>query len=767
MKKLSLIPILTLLLLTGLLTPAVAQHKGQASRSSRAVLLQNLLSSVQGKFPESFLRIKKNNNGFVRHIGTDPGNYFPTKGNKDPDTRARIFLKQWKNLFHGKSDKSGYKTLKIKDKIDRSYVRLHQLYAELTVFGAQTIVQLDADMNVTYVNSDIMRDFTPLETGKLELRPTLSPVAAQNLAIDQVVASGNQAKTTEAELMIYCPTVVGTKGATQLVWQTIVEGLTGPSLKEMVLINAHTGTVAFRYSLIYDIKNREVYDSANTQDNPGTLIRTESDPESLITDVDQCYDYIGDTYDFYLDEHERDSIDNSGMTISGTVRYCDPDFGCPMANAYWYNSRIYFGDGFTAADDVIAHELTHGVTQNESRLIYAYQSGSINESFSDIWGEFVDLSNNSGTDTPDVRWQIGEDIPVIGTFRDMKDPTSFGDPDRILSPLYYCGDLDLGGVHTNSGVSNKLSYLLTDGDSFNGRTITGMGISKVADLYYECQTNLLNSSSNYSDLYSALTQAAINLGFNQAERDNVEMACQAVEIDEEVCYVEPPPNDECESGIIVEDNSTFTASTHGATGTDLSNCSINDTLDVWHNYTPSFSGEVTISTEASGFDTTLSIFDACGGTELACDDDSGSGLTSRIVIFMTAGQTYQIRIAGYNGGKGNYVLTVSIEGTDTDSDGVFDSVDNCPGICNPGQLDADDDNIGDVCDSAPGCGACGESACELFCDMDNDGIPDIYDNCPDSCNSQQLDYDNDTLGDVCDPEPGCGGCGAGPCESEC
>jgi Zn-dependent metalloprotease len=547
MKKSLLIPILTLLLLSELVTPAVAQKKGQVTGSSRAALLQNLLGPVQGNVPGSSSRIKLNDDGFVRHMGAAPGNSFPTNGIKDPDTRARAFLNQWTNLFHGESTRSGYKTLKIKDKKDRFYVRLHQLYADLPVFGAQTIVQLDAAMNVTYVNSDIMQDFTPLEIGKVGLSPTISSDAAQFLAVEQVVAAGNQGKATEAELMIYCPTVVGAGGSTQLVWQTIVEGITGSLLKEMVLINAHTGTVSFRYSLIHNVKNREVFDSTNTDADPGTLVRTEGGAVSSVSDANQAYDYFGDTYDFYWKEHGRDSIDNAGMTLSGTVRFCNPGFDCPWLNAGWDGSRMYFGNGFTAADDVIAHELTHGVTQYESELIYANQSGAINESLSDVWGEFVDLTNSGGTDTDDVRWQIAEDIPFYGPFRDMKDPTVFNpyfprQPDRMLSPYYFCGDDgvptesdDYGGVHTNSGVNNKLSYLLTDGDSFNGQTITGMGISKVADLYYECQTNLLTSSSDYSDLYSALTQAAINLGFPQTERDNVEAACQAVELDADVC----------------------------------------------------------------------------------------------------------------------------------------------------------------------------------------------------------------------------------------
>ena len=104
---------------------------------------------------------------------------------------------------------------------------------------------------------------------------------------------------------------------------------------------------------------------------------------------------------------------------------------------------------------------------------------------------------------------------------------------------------------------------------------------------------------------------------------------------------------------------------------------------------------------------------------------------------------------------------------DTDDDGILDDSDNCPNICNPQQLNADNDEEGDSCDATPGCGGCGQVACEISCDIDNDGISILIDNCPSNCNINQTDADNDNIGDVCDPDPGCGGCGLPACETEC
>jgi hypothetical protein len=287
--------------------------------------------------------------------------------------------------------------------------------------------------------------------------------------------------------------------------------------------------------------DRSTYDANNGASLPGSFRCDETVPNCTFgndSHADAAHAYASDAYAFFSTYHGRDSIDGLGMRIISSVH-----FGSGFNNAYWDGSQMVYGDayGFAMADDVVAHELTHGVTDYESNLFYYYQSGAINESFSDLWGEFTDQTNGAGDDRPVTDWLVGEDITGLGTIRDMYWPPNRSDPDKMTSSYYYTGSADYGvfgdngGVHTNSGVNNKAVYLMTDGDSFNGYNVTGLGIPKVAAIYYEVQTSLLTSAADYKDLYNALYQACLTLvgggeGITSLDCDEVRDATDAVEM---------------------------------------------------------------------------------------------------------------------------------------------------------------------------------------------------------------------------------------------
>ena len=505
-----------------------------------------LLKSLEGPNMMDGPWVIQSDEGYVRCLAAPVSNYFATNaqmtGITEPGEAARDFMKTHSGAFGLATPNVDYDVERASGTSERAYIRLQQTYGRVRVFAAQATVVVNTENNVVTLLSDIMRDTRKLDNGDVSLVPSVTPAEAQAAAMAAVAAEYGieQCDASSPELVIYSPPVVGNLGHPCLAWMMDVADVQSPLYKDRVLVNAHSGGVALRYPLVHSVKDRKIFDAVNTSQDPGNLMRSEGGPPSGITDVDVAYDNYGHTWDFYWNNHLRDSINGNGMTMSATVRYCYPGLGCPMANAFWTGSHMLFGEGFASALDIVAHELTHGVTQYTSSLVYQNESGAINESFSDIWGEFTELTYNPGP--AGDKWLMAEDTP-FGAFRNMKNPPEFGDPDTYHGDNWYYGYGDNGGVHINSGVGNKLCYLLTDGGLHNGVPVLSLGISKVADLFYLAQTTMLTAGSSYEDLGFALVQLAYNssihapgipsvleLNFTAADVENVALACLAVGI---------------------------------------------------------------------------------------------------------------------------------------------------------------------------------------------------------------------------------------------
>ena len=417
-------------------------------------------------------------------------------------------------------------------------VRFQQTYQGIPILAGEIIVQMDAGKNVLSAGGEILPNI------ELDTTPTIDEATAIQSALEKTAKeTGAKVEDLQASapaLWIYNPALLTPyKGETVLAWRIEVTPKNNPApIRQLVLVDAKRGGIPLSFNQIDTAKSRQTYNANGSSLLPGTLVCNESTVNCGGGSGDAYYAHLfaGQTYDFYMTYHNRDSINGAGMTIKSSVNYDDnPYDGFPFDNAFWNGAQMVYGAGFASADDVVAHELTHGVTENESNLFYVWQSGAINESFSDVWGEFMDLTNGTGTDTPATRWQMGEDLPAsVGVVRNMSDPTIYGDPDKITSANYYTANGDNGGVHINSGVNNKAAYLMVDGATFNGRTVTGLGITKVAKIYYYAQTNLLTSGSDYSDLYYALqTSCAAQIGIagiTSADCQEVLDAINAVEM---------------------------------------------------------------------------------------------------------------------------------------------------------------------------------------------------------------------------------------------
>lgn len=512
--------------------------------SSTEALINQLSQETSGQLRVSYHR----ETGRVRFLGTTPDHAiaqtFTNAAEVSPEMAARTFLQSYGSLFGLEDAAAELVVMKGQTgENGRSFTRFQQLYQGIPVIGAELIVQTDAQHGVLSANGEILPALD-LETvaaiGEGEVVETAVAKVSKDYNVDP-----NTLTTTQPELWIYDPAILGGPGLplSRLVWRMDVTSRTLDPIRELMLIDAQTGAIALHFNQIPHARNRIHYDNNNNPSLglPGNgPVRTEGQGPTGVTDIDRAYDYAGHTYDFFANEHGRDSLDGNGMALISTTRYCPNAANCPYANAFWNGTQMVYGAGFSAADDVVAHELTHGFTEFSSNLFYWFQSGSINESMSDVWGELVDQTNGAGNDGSSVRWQMGEDVPGFGAIRDMKNPPAFNDPDRMRSPIYVCEQTQLnapghdnGGVHQNSGVNNKAVFLLVDGGTFNGVTVNGLGIPRVADLYYEVQTTLLTSASDYADLYDALIQASINLGFNSSQRQSVQNALNAVEMNQD------------------------------------------------------------------------------------------------------------------------------------------------------------------------------------------------------------------------------------------
>ncbi len=222
--------------------------------------------------------------------------------------------------------------------------------------------------------------------------------------------------------------------------------------------------------------SRAIYDlRGGVSVGAAQLVRSEGSKPSQDASVNQAFDFFGTTRDFYLKVFNRNSTDGKGAPLNGYVHY-----GSQYDNAFWDGQEMIFGDGdgqmftdLTKSVDVIAHELTHGVTENTAALEYHGQSGALNESMSDVMGSLV-KQWSLGQTADKADWLIGAEVwtPGIGgdALRSLKAPGTAYDNDvagkdpqpghmRDYQNLPDTDDGDYGGVHINSGIPNKAFYL--------------------------------------------------------------------------------------------------------------------------------------------------------------------------------------------------------------------------------------------------------------------------------------------------------------------
>ncbi|MEO0337955.1 MAG: M4 family metallopeptidase [Bacteroidota bacterium] len=344
----------------------------------------------------------------------------------------------------------------------------------------------------------------------------------------------------------------------------------------------------------FSLNNGTNYNAASDVVSPSDNFT--SDPTAV-----QAHWGAEQTHKYFLQEHGRNSYDGNGAIINSYVHYSSN-----YVNAFWDGQRMTYGDGDgvnygpLVSLDIVGHEITHGLTSFSANLIYQNESGALNESFSDIFGEAIE---RFGTGTND--WQMGTDMGIggSGAIRSMDNPNAFNDPDTYGGSFWYTGSGDNGGVHINSGVQNKWFYILTEGESGtndlgNSYNVTGIGMDKSAAIAFRNLTVYLGPSSNFSDARAGAIQSAIDLfGAGSAEEIATTNAWYAVGVGGEygtISYCTSRGNDASYEWISNVTIGSFSNASGSAGYTDFTNQTVS--VDEGQSYsvslTPAFSGTI-------------------------------------------------------------------------------------------------------------------------------------------------------------------------------
>lgn len=266
----------------------------------------------------------------------------------------------------------------------------------------------------------------------------------------------------------------------------------------------------------YNLKKKTTYGNATDfTDTDNTWNNVNTTKDQYATDAHWGAEK---TVDYYWTKFGRKSIDNNNFAIKSYVHYSTNYF-----NAFWDGTRMTYGDGSSSngnlpltALDVCGHEITHGLTSFSANLAYQKESGALNEGFSDIFGNTIELWARPTK----ASWKLGEDFNYV--IRDMANPNSYSQPDTYQGTYWKTTSCtpsstnDYCGVHTNSGVLNFWYYLLVNGGSGTNDkgfvySVTGLGLDKAAAIAYRTLTTYLTSSSVYADARTYSIQSAADL----------------------------------------------------------------------------------------------------------------------------------------------------------------------------------------------------------------------------------------------------------------
>ncbi|SNT35104.1 Por secretion system C-terminal sorting domain-containing protein [Ekhidna lutea] len=475
------------------------------------------------------------------------------------------------------------------DELGHLHEKFQQYYQGIKVEFGTAVINSANDRKLSVTNGVFKVD-------ELSIVPNLDMTSALTSAMNHVGATNylweqpEEAQLVESyskpegELVVF-PELKQVSSKPRLAYKFDIYA-TDPVYRADVYVDAHTGEVIFENNRIHhanvsasgnSLYNGNVSFTADNASGPyrlrqtadgggiqtydmnnGTNYNNASDITSNSTTFNhetgvQAHWGAEQTHKYFMQQHSRNSYNGSGAVIRSYVSYSSN-----YVNAFWDGSRMTYGDGDgvnygpLVSLDIVGHEITHGVTEYSANLVYSYESGALNESFSDIFGESIE---NFAQGTND--WLMGDHIGAGGSggaLRSMSNPNAYGDPDTYQGTNWHTSSSDNGGVHVNSGVQNFWFYLLTVGgngtnDHGDSYTVTAIGMEKAAAIAYRNLSVYLSTNSQYSDARTGAIQAAVDLyGAGSPEEIAVTNAWHAVGVGDP--YGGTPPPATCETGDI-------------------------------------------------------------------------------------------------------------------------------------------------------------------------------------------------------------------------
>lgn len=461
-------------------------------------------------------------------------------------SNALDYLAENENKTGLKKPKKNLKQKAIeKDALGMTHVRFNQAVNGVPVEGAEVVVHYNAQDELVSVNGGY---FPEAASRSIDTTPAVSVMKAIQTAKGAVDAPEQLEYTPESEVVVY-----PFEGENHLAYKVNVNFLGDKPGNWFVFVDAKSGDVIDRYNAIMHAEDihqsvgtgvlgeqRKIHTTKSKEAHGGTTFSLSDESheglegiytfdandgeimtnhsaswkeEYLHAGVDAHYN-SEQVFEYFHDEHDRNSLDDNGMAIISYVHYGDS-----YNNAFWNGRHMTYGDGdgsfmvpLSAGLDVAAHEMTHGVISNSANLQYRFESGALNESFADIFGALVDEDD----------WEVGEDImgpdaKADGreSLRSLSDPSKYpvnkdyvpygnGEgmyPSHMDEFYELPRHLDNGGVHINSSITNHAAYLIGE----------EIGKEKLGQIFYRALTVYLTPTSDFSEARKLIIQSAADI----------------------------------------------------------------------------------------------------------------------------------------------------------------------------------------------------------------------------------------------------------------